>query len=184
MQRILSGYHAIVNSQIVEPPRFSLIRVAGGGYAKELSEEDRRRQSQLLAEECAQSDVVVTTALIGGVFAPRLITADTVKTMKPGSVIVDLAADGGGNCELSKPGKTVDVGGVTILAPLNVPATMPLHASLLFSRNLTAFILAFTKDKLFQLDLGDDIQQGALITHDGEVRHARTREALEKAGRQ
>ena len=157
---------------------------AGGGYAKELSEEDRRRQSQLLAEECAQSDVVVTTALIGGVFAPRLITADTVKTMKPGSVIVDLAADGGGNCELSKPGKTVDVGGVTILAPLNVPATMPLHASLLFSRNLTAFILAFTKDKLFQLDLGDDIQQGALITHDGEVRHARTREALEKAGRQ
>jgi proton-translocating NAD(P)+ transhydrogenase subunit alpha len=153
---------------------------AGGGYAKELSEDDRRRQAELLAQECAQSDVVVTTALIGGVFAPRLISADTVRTMKPGSVIVDLAADGGGNCELAKPGETVHVGGVTILAPLNVPATMPYHASLLFSRNLTAFILAFTKEKQFQLDFADDIQQGAIITHDGEVKHARTREALLK----
>lgn len=155
---------------------------AGGGYAKELSDDDRKRQSQLLADECAQSDVVITTALIGGVFAPRLITAETVKTMKPGSVIVDLAADGGGNCEGSKPGETVHAGGVTILAPLNLPATMPFHASLLFSRNLTAFILAFTKEKSFQLDLGDDIQQGALITHNGEVTHARTKEALQKAG--
>ena len=155
---------------------------AGGGYAKELSADDRARQSQLLAEECAQSDVVITTALIGGVFAPRLIGADTVRTMKPGSVIVDLGADGGGNCELSKPGETVYVGGVTIVAPLNLPATMPFHASLLFSRNLTAFILAFTKDKAFQLDLSDDIQQGALITHDGEVKNARTQEALTKAG--
>jgi NAD(P) transhydrogenase subunit alpha len=152
---------------------------AGGGYAKELSEEDRRRQSELLAQQCAQSDVVITTALIGGVFAPRLISADTVRTMRPGSVIVDLGADGGGNCELSRPGETIHVGGVTILAPLNLPATMPFHASLLFSRNLTAFVLAFTKDRAFQLDLADDIQQGALITHDGEVMHARTREALE-----
>ena len=155
---------------------------AGGGYAKELSDDDRRRQSELLAQECAQSDVVITTALIGGVFAPRLISGDTVKTMKPGSVIVDLGADGGGNCELSKPGETVYVGGVAIIAPLNLPATMPYHASLLFSRNLTAFIQAFTKDKAFQLDFNDDIQQGALITHDGDVKHARTREALQQAG--
>jgi H+-translocating NAD(P) transhydrogenase subunit alpha len=154
---------------------------AGGGYAKELSEEDRRRQSELLADECAQSDVVITTALIGGVFAPRLISAATVRRMKPGSVIVDLGADGGGNCELSRPGETTETGGVTILAPLNLPATMPYHASLLFSRNLTSFVLAFTKDKAFQLDFGDDIQQGAVITHDGEVKHARTREALQKA---
>jgi H+-translocating NAD(P) transhydrogenase subunit alpha len=153
---------------------------AGGGYAKELSEDDRRRQSELLAAECAQSDVVITTALIGGVFAPRLISAATVKTMKPGSVIVDLGADGGGNCELSQPGQTVHVGGVTILAPLNLPATVPFHASLLFSRNLTAFVLAFTKDKQFVLDFSDDIQQGAVITHDGDVKNARTREALEK----
>jgi len=151
---------------------------AGGGYAKELSEQDRERQRALLAAECAKSDVVITTALIGGVFAPRLITADTVRTMKPGSIIVDLAADGGGNCELSAPGQTVHVDGVTILAPLNIPATMPFHASVLFSRNLTAFVQAFTKDRAFQLDLGDEIQQGALITHDGEVKHARTREVL------
>ena len=154
---------------------------AGGGYARELSDEDRRRQSQLLADECALSDVVITTALIGGVFAPRLLTAETVKRMKPGSVIVDLAADGGGNCELSKPGETVHAGGVTILAPLNVPATLPFHASVLFSRNLTAFVQAFTKEKTFQLDFNDDIQQGAVITHGGEVKHARTREALRKA---
>ncbi len=156
--------------------------VAGGGYAKELSKEDRRRQSELLAEQCAVSDVVITTALIGGVFAPKLITADMVHAMKPGAVIVDLAADGGGNCELSRLGETTVVGGVTILAPLNLPATMPLHASLLFSRNLTAFVQAFTKDKAFQLDLNDDIQRGALITHEGEVRHARTRDALNPVG--
>lgn len=155
---------------------------AGGGYAKELTEEDRLRQRELLAAQCAQSDVVITTALIGGVFAPRLISAEIVKSMKPGTVIVDLAADGGGNCELSRPGETVTFKGVTIVAPLNLPASMPLHASLLFSRNLTAFVQAFTKDKAFQLDFTDDIQQGAVITHEGEVRHARTRDALQKAG--
>ena len=153
---------------------------AGGGYAKELSEADKTRQRELMVAQVAQSDVVITTALIGGVFAPKLITADMVRGMRPGSVIVDLAADGGGNCELSRPGETARVGGVTILAPLNLPATMPLHASLLFSRNLTAFLLAFTRDKTFQLDFNDDIQQGALITHEGEVKHARTRDALQR----
>jgi len=153
---------------------------AGGGYAKELSDADKARQRELLAAQVAQSDVVITTALIGGVFAPRLLTAEMVRSMKPGAVIVDLAADGGGNCELSRPGETTRVHGVTILAPLNLAASMPLHASLLFSRNLTAFVQAFTKDKSFQLDLADDIQQGALITHEGEVRHARTRDALQK----
>jgi NAD(P) transhydrogenase subunit alpha len=153
---------------------------AGGGYAKELSVEDQARQGEILAAQLAQVDVVLTTALIGGVFAPRLITASMVHAMHPGSVLVDLAAEGGGNCELSRPGETVRVNGVTIMAPLNVPASMPLHASLLFSRNLTAFLLAFTKDKAFALDLEDDIQQGALITHQGEVRHARTRDALQK----
>jgi len=154
---------------------------AGGGYAKELTEEDRARQRELLAAQCAQSDAIITTALIGGVFAPRLISAEMVRSMKPGTVVVDLAADGGGNCELSRPGETVTTGGVRILAPLNLPATMPMHASVLFSRNLTAFLQAFTKDKVFQVDLTDDIQQGAVITHDGVVRHARTQEALQKA---
>jgi H+-translocating NAD(P) transhydrogenase subunit alpha len=155
---------------------------AGGGYAKELSEADRARQQELLAQQVAQSDAVITTALVGGVFAPRLISAEMVRSMRPGAVLVDLAADGGGNCELSRPGETITVNGVTIIAPLNLPATMPLHASLLFSRNLTAFVQAFTRDKVFHLDFTDDIQQGAIITHEGEVKHARTREALQKAG--
>ncbi|MBA3496983.1 MAG: Re/Si-specific NAD(P)(+) transhydrogenase subunit alpha [Gemmatimonadota bacterium] len=155
---------------------------AGGGYAKELSDADRARQGEILAAQIAQSDVVITTALIGGVFAPKLVTAEMVRSMKPGAVIVDLGADGGGNCELSRPGETTAVGGVTVMAPLNVPASMPLHASLLFSRNLTAFLLAFTKEGAFALDLDDDIQQGALVTHAGEVRHSRAREALAREG--
>ena len=154
---------------------------AGGGYAKELSEEGKARQRELLAQQCAAADVVITTALIGGVFAPRLITRDMVQRMRAGSVIVDLAADGGGNCELSRPGETAVEYGVKILAPLNVPAAMPTHASTLFSRNLTAFVQAFTREQAFQLDPADDIQQGALITHAGQVVHARTKEALAKA---
>ena len=154
---------------------------AGGGYAKELSAEDQAKQKQLLIEQCALSDVVITTALIGGVFAPKLLSAETVKGMKPGSVIVDLGADGGCNCEIAKPGETIHVNGVTIMAPLNLPGTVPYHGSLLFSRNLTNFVQAFTKDKAFNLDFNDDIQQGAVITHQGEVKHAKTRDALAKA---
>lgn len=153
---------------------------AGGGYAKELSAEDKAKQKQLLEEQCALSDVVITTALIGGVFAPRLISGDIVKRMRPGSVIVDLAADGGGNCELSQPGKTVVEHGVTIAAPLNLPATVANHASVLWSRNLLNFVLAFTKDKAFNLDRDDEIIQGALITHAGEIVHAKTREAVQR----
>src|SRR3954470_24124776 len=153
---------------------------AGGGYAKELSEEDRTRQQDLLAAQCSQSDVVITTALIGGVFAPRLISAEMVRSMRPGPVIADLAAEGGGNCELSRPGERVLAHGVTILAPLNLPSSMPLHASLLFSRNLTAFVQAFTKESAFTVDLSDDIQQGSVITHDGAVKHQRTQDDLKK----
>jgi NAD(P) transhydrogenase subunit alpha len=155
---------------------------AGGGYARELSDADKARQRELLAEQCAVSDVVITTALIGGVFAPKLIPADIVARMRPGSLIVDLAADGGGNCELSQPGQVVEANGVRILAPLNLPATVPTDASLLFSRNLLAFLKAFTKEGAFQLDFADEIQQGAIITHDGAVVHAPTRDALQRAG--
>jgi NAD(P) transhydrogenase subunit alpha len=154
---------------------------AGGGYAKELSAEDQAKQKQMLIEHCAAVDVVITTALIGGVFAPKLISRQTVEKMIPGSIIVDLAADGGGNCELSRPGETVVEHGVKIIAPLNVAASVPTHASMFFSRNLTAFLQAFTKDKAFVLDLNDDIQQGSLITHAGKVVHARTNEALAKS---
>jgi NAD(P) transhydrogenase subunit alpha len=154
---------------------------AGGGYARELSEEDKARQREMLVEQCAASDVVITTALIGGVFAPRLVTAAMVRRMKPGSIIVDLGADGGGNCELSRLGGTVVENGVKIIAPLNLPATLPAHASLMFSRNLTSFVQTFTKEKAFVLDLTDDIQKGAIITHDGEIVHTKTREALQTA---
>ena len=151
---------------------------AGGGYAKELSEEDQRRQREMLVDQVAQSDVVITTALIGGVFAPTLVTAEMVASMRPGSVLVDLAADGGGNCELSSPGETFEAHGVRILAPLNLASTMPDHASLLFSRNLTNFLEAFSEEGEFQLDLEDEIQAGCLITRGGEIVHDRTREAV------
>ena len=149
-----------------------------GGYAKELSEDFYRKQAELIAHHCASADVVITTALIGGVKAPRLITAAMVDRMKPGSVIVDLAAPGGGNCELTRPGETVEHSGVKLLGPLNLPSEMPSHGSLLYSRNLAAFILAFSKDGVFQLDLTDEILRAATITHAGQVLHAATVKAL------
>ena len=140
------------------------------GYARELSAEFYRRQAELIAERCAAADVVITTALIGGVTAPRLITAAMVRAMKPGSVIVDLAAEAGGNCELTQPGRTVEAHGVTVCGPENLPAEVPWHASTLYSRNLAAFVLAFWKDGAFALDLEDEIIKGCLVTHAGEVR--------------
>ena len=152
---------------------------AGGGYAKELSAEDQQRQRDMLIDEVSRSDVVVTTALIGGVFAPKIVTSEMVRSMRPGSIIVDLAADGGGNCEDSVPGETVDVAGVRIIAPLNLPATMPEHASLLFSRNLTHFIETFSNEGTFEIDADDEIQAGCLIARDTEIVHERTRQALD-----
>jgi len=155
---------------------------AGGGYAKELSAEDQARQRELLVAQVAESDVVITTALIGGVFAPKLITPEMVRSMRPGSVLMDLAADGGGNCELSEPGETVEEAGVRILAPLNLAASMPEHSSLLFSRNLTNFLQAFSSEGSFEIDMEDDIQAGCLIAREGAVVHERTRDALAQAG--
>jgi NAD(P) transhydrogenase subunit alpha len=151
---------------------------AGGGYAKELSEEDKAKQRELLNEQCAISNVVITTALIRGVTAPKLISAEIVRRMKPGSVIIDLGAEGGGNCELSRPGETVIENGVKIIAPLNVPSTMPTDASMLWSRNLLNYLMAFWKDKAFTLDMDDEIMRGATITHQGAVVHPWVKEAL------
>ena len=154
---------------------------AGGGYAAELSAEDKARQGRMLAEHCATVDVVITTALIGGVFAPKLIDEAMVKSMKPGSVIVDLGADGGGNCTLSKLGGTVEINGVKIIAPLNLPSTVPFHASMLFSRNLLNFMTAFwnKEEKRFNLDWDDDLLKGCAVTHDGNVLHGPTQKALQ-----
>lgn len=151
-----------------------------GGYAKELSADFYRRQSELIARHCGAADVVITTALIGGVKAPRLITAEMVDRMKPGSVIVDLAAPGGGNCEVTRPGETVERNGVRIFGPLNPPSDLAVHGSLLYSRNLTAFVLAFWKDGAFQLDLADEILKACTITHDGQVLHGPTLQALKE----
>ncbi len=153
---------------------------AGGGYAGALSDEDRVRQQELIAEQCAQADAVITTALIGGTFAPKLIGEAAVSRMKPGSIIVDLAADGGGNCEVGQPGRTVTHGAVRIAAPMNLAASMPADASTLWSRNLHAFIAAFSREGRFHLLMDDEILHGAMITHQGEVTHKATREALER----
>jgi NAD(P) transhydrogenase subunit alpha len=150
-----------------------------GGYAKELSKEFYQKQAQLIKERCAANDVVITTALIGGVKAPKLITEEMVQGMHAGAVIVDLAADAGGNCTLTEPGKTVVKHDVAICAPLNLPATMPTHASMLYGRNLTSFVLEFWKDNEFNLDLEDEIIKGAIVTHNGEVVHELARKALE-----
>jgi NAD(P) transhydrogenase subunit alpha len=154
---------------------------AGGGYAAELSAEDKALQAKMLADHCAQVDVVITTALIGGVFAPKLLDEAIVKSMKPGAVIIDLGADGGGNCTLSKLGGTVVVDGVKIVAPLNLPATVPTHASMLFSRNLLNFMTAFwdKEAKRFNLDWADDILKGCAVTHEGKVVHGPTLKALQ-----
>lgn len=151
---------------------------AGGGYAKELSEEDKAKQRELLNEQCAISNAVITTALIRGVTAPKLISADIVRRMKPGSVIIDLGAEGGGNCELSRPGETVIENGVKIVAPLNIPSTMSTDASMLWSRNLLNFLMAFWKDKAFNLDMDDEIMRGATITYQNAVVHPWVKEAL------
>jgi len=157
---------------------------AAGGYARELTPEYQRQHAQVIARTCAASDVVITTALIGGVKAPKLITAEMVAGMQPGSVIVDVAAEAGGNCELTKPGETVIQNGVKIVGPLNLPASMPRDASVLYSRNLTAFVLEFWKDGKFDLVLTDEIIAGALITHAGEVVHGPTKDAIASEDRQ
>lgn len=148
------------------------------GYAKELSRDFYDKQAQLIAERCAANDVVITTALIGGVKAPKLISEDAVRRMKPGSVLIDLAADGGGNCAVSEVGKTIVKHGVTICAPVNLPARVPVHASLMFSRNLTTFMLAFWKDNAFRIDLEDEIQKDCVVTHGGQIVHAATKSAV------
>ena len=134
-----------------------------------------------MADQCAASNAVITTALIRGVFAPKLISADIVRRMKPGSVIIDLAAEGGGNCELSRPGETVEEHGVRIVAPLNLASSMSADASMLWSRNVTNFLMTFWKDKAFKLDLEDEIMRGAIITHDGAIQHPWAKEAVAAA---
>ncbi|HJU67388.1 MAG TPA: Re/Si-specific NAD(P)(+) transhydrogenase subunit alpha [Gemmatimonadaceae bacterium] len=146
-----------------------------GGYAKELSEDAHRRELELVAGRAREADVVITTALIPGKRAPLLITADTVRAMRPGSVIVDLAGEQGGNCELSRPGETVVEHGVTIHAPLDLVSSMPVHASQMLSRNHAALLQLLIKDGTLTLNFEDEIIREACITHDGKVVPERVR---------
>jgi NAD(P) transhydrogenase subunit alpha len=152
-----------------------------GGYAREQSEEFLKRQRELIGDHVAAADVVITTAAIPGRRAPTLVTREMVSRMRPGSVIVDLAADTGGNVELTKPGEIQVLDGVTVDGTRNVASTMPVHASQLFSRNVSALLLSLVKDGALKLDLNDDVVKGACVTHRGEVIHPRAKEALEAA---
>ena len=141
-----------------------------GGYAKELEEAEQARQRELLAQHVARADVVITTALVPGRRAPVLITDDMVDRMKVGSVIVDLAGEAGGNCSLSAPGETVVERGVTIHAPLNVPGSLPYHASQLLGRNLSALVKPMFGEDGVVVDLDDDVIGPCCVTHAGEIR--------------
>src|SRR5881296_1161384 len=153
-----------------------------GGYAKELSEEAHKKEVELLAKAARENDIVITTAAIPGRKAPVLITRDMIPTMKPGSVIVDLAAETGGNVEGTEAGKTIVVNGVTIIGQLNLPASMPFHASQMYSRNIASLLaLMLKKDGTFNVDMTDEVVKGTVITKDGEVVHAATKQAMQPA---
>jgi len=152
-----------------------------GGYAREQSEEFLRKQRELIGEHVAKSDVVITTAAVPGRRAPLLVTGDMVKGMRPGSVIVDLASETGGNVELTEAGKDVDVNGVTIIGTRNVPSTMPLATSQLYARNVANLLLHLVKDGAITLDFADEITKGACVTHDGEIVNERAKQMVSAA---
>jgi H+-translocating NAD(P) transhydrogenase subunit alpha len=150
-----------------------------GGYAKELAEDAARRQQEALAEAIGRFDVVITTAQVPGRRAPLLVTAAAVENMKPGSVIVDMAGESGGNCELTEPGETVVKHDVTIASPLNLPGDMPDHASQLYSRNVSALLELMVDDEgALKLDFEDAVIAGACITRDGEIVHEGAKQAV------
>jgi NAD(P) transhydrogenase subunit alpha len=159
------------------------VEAAGeGGYARELTDEERAQQQQALTDAIKGFDVVITTALVPGRPAPKLVTAEAVEGMKPGSVIIDLAGESGGNAELTEPGETIVTHDVTIVSPLNLPASMPEHASQLYGRNVQALLELFVDDEgKLALDWDDEIIAGACITRDGEIVNAGAKSAVEAA---
>jgi NAD(P) transhydrogenase subunit alpha len=148
-----------------------------GGYAKELAEEQQQRQREALADAAGRFDVAITTAQIPGRRAPLLLTAQAVENMKPGAVIVDMAGESGGNCELTEPGQTVERHGVKIIAPVNLPGEMPDHASQLYARNVAALLELMVKDGNLELDFEDEVIAGACVTRGGEIVHEGAKQA-------
>lgn len=153
---------------------------AAGGYAKEISEDSKKRTQELVAQHVKTADVVITTAQVPGRKAPLLVTEEMVMEMKPGSVIVDIAAEQGGNCACTEPGKDIVKHGVTIIGPINLPSSVPIHASQLYAKNVTSLLqLMVNKEKALEINFGDDIIEATCITHAGEIRNARVKEALQ-----
>ncbi|MEN9249738.1 MAG: hypothetical protein Q6K95_06025, partial [Gloeomargarita sp. GXS_bins_116] len=150
----------------------------GGGYAREVSEASQEKSRQLISDHVARAEVVITTAQVPGKRAPLLVTEAMVARMPAGSVIVDVAAPQGGNCALTEPGRQVVRHGVTILGPLNLPATMPVHASQMYSKNLLSLLNLLISGQELRWDFADDIVAAACITHAGEIRSPRVKEAL------
>jgi NAD(P) transhydrogenase subunit alpha len=183
---VVSGYdiRAAVKEQIESlGARFVVLDLdAGaedkGGYAKAMGEDFYRRQRELLANVLAEQSVVITTAAVPGKKAPILITREMAARMAPGSIIVDIAAERGGNCELTEPGKEVESGGVRILGPLNLPSTIPYHASQMYAKNIATFLKYLIKDGQLTLGREDEIVRETLVTHAGEVVHDRVRELM------
>ena len=153
--------------------------IGEGGYAKETSDEYKQKQQELIKEHISKADMVVTTALIPGRKAPILIGKDVVELMKPGSVIMDLAAENGGNCEVTEKEKVVTHNEVIIDGTSNIPATMPVHASELYAKNISALVIYMTKENILNLDMDDEIISGSTFTHKGTITHEPTRNLLE-----
>jgi NAD(P) transhydrogenase subunit alpha len=146
-----------------------------GGYARELTAEERQKQKEVLDARIAASDAVITTASVPGRAAPRIIDQAAVERMRPGSIVVDVAADQGGNCQLTRPGETVVHRGVKILGPVNLPASLPYHASEMYSRNLFNLLKPALAGGKLSIDWKDEVFAGAVLTHDGEIKHAASR---------
>ncbi len=167
-----------LGGKFVEMPLETGKGEAQGGYAQAMDEEFYRRQRELMLKVVAENDVVITTAAVPGKKAPTLVTAEMVAAMAPGSVIVDVAAERGGNCALTKPGQSVVEHGVTILGPDNLPSDVPYHASQMFAKNITTFLSHLVKDGAFRIDITDEITRDTLVTREGHVFNAKVREAL------
>jgi len=151
-----------------------------GGYARELTEEEKKRQQEKLAKAVSQVDVLITTAAVPGKRSPLIVTEDMVRGMKQGSVIVDMAADGGGNVAGTRAGETVVINGVIIVGAVNLPSRMPVHASEMYSKNLFNFMSPFIKNGELRIDWNDDVIAGSVFTHEGQIRHAGVRKTLEE----
>jgi len=167
-----------LGAKFIEVESSSSDGVGEGGYAKETSDDYKRLQQEMIHQHISKSDVVITTALIPGRPAPVLIPKSMVDSMKPGSVIMDLAAENGGNCELTVKDQIVEHDQVTIDGTSNIPGTMPVHASELYSKNIAAFLTYMIKEGELVLDIEDEIISGAMFTHKGEITHEQTKEAL------